>query len=216
MLVNLKNLSILKVGVFLTLLLFFIPTIQASTTPYILSHDELIDPRAIVKINEIGTEVETKTGVKIYLFVKENYEIDDSLTMKEKFEKIKIYENQLLHNLNTPYVLITMSLDQTHLNLFTSPELNSIINKDEILNDYIIPLLASKDKNKLFSKVSAALLNGYAQIGDEIAASKNIKLESSIGSGGKTFGTIWKVFMYFIVVTGLVAYTIAVLKSKKK
>ncbi len=201
---------------FLTLLLFFIPTLQASTTPYILSHDELIDPRAIAKINEIGTEVETKTGVKIYLFVKENYEIDDSLTMKEKFEKIKIYENQLLHNLNTPYVLITMSLDQTHLNLFTSPELDSIIDKNEILNDYIIPLLASKDKNKLFSKVSAALLNGYAQIGDEIAASKNIKLESSIGSGGKTFGTIWKVFMYFIIVTGLVAYTIAVLKSKKR
>jgi len=215
-LVNLKNLSILKVGVFLTLLLFFIPTLQASTTPYILSHDELIDPRAIAKINEIGTEVETKTGVKIYLFVKENYGIDDSLTMKEKFEKIKIYENQLLHNLNTPYVLITMSLDQTHLNLFTSPELDSIIDKNEILNDYIIPLLASKDKNKLFSKVSAALLNGYAQIGDEIAASKNIKLESSIGSGGKTFGTIWKVFMYFIIVTGLVAYTIAVLKSKKR
>ncbi|MDX9796464.1 MAG: hypothetical protein WCY75_03090 [Sulfurimonadaceae bacterium] len=201
---------------FLTLLLFFIPTLQASTTPYILSHDELIDPRAIAKINEIGTEVETKTGVKIYLFVKENYGIDDSLTMKEKFEKIKIYENQLLHNLNTPYVLITMSLDQTHLNLFTSPELDSIIDKNEILNDYIIPLLASKDKNKLFSKVSAALLNGYAQIGDEIAASKNIKLESSIGSGGKTFGTIWKVFMYFIIVTGLVAYTIAVLKSKKR
>lgn len=216
MLVNLKTLSILKVGVFLTLLLFFIPTLQASTTPYILSHDELIDPRAIAKINEIGTEVETKTGVKIYLFVKENYGIDDSLTMKEKFEKIKIYENQLLHNLNTPYVLITMSLDQTHLNLFTSPELDSIIDKNEILNDYIIPLLASKDKNKLFSKVSAALLNGYAQIGDEIAASKNIKLESSIGSGGKTFGTIWKVFMYFIIVTGLVAYTIAVLKSKKR
>lgn len=216
MLVNLKNLSILKVGVFLTLLLFFIPTLQASTTPYILSHDELIDPRAIAKINEIGTEVETKTGVKIYLFVKENYGIDDSLSMKEKFEKIKIYENQLLHNLNTPYVLITMSLDQTHLNLFTSPELDSIIDKNEILNDYIIPLLASKDKNKLFSKVSAALLNGYAQIGDEIAASKNIKLESSIGSGGKTFGTIWKVFMYFIIVTGLVAYTIAVLKSKKR
>jgi hypothetical protein len=204
------------VGVFLTLLLFFIPTIQASTKQYILSHDELIDPRAIAKINEIGTEVETKTGVKIYLFVKENYGIDDSLSMKEKFEKIKTYENQLLQTINTPYVLLTMSLDQTHLNLFTSPELDSIINKDEILNDYIIPLLASKDKNKLFSKVSAALLNGYAQIGDEIAASQNIKLESSIGSGGKTFGTIWKVFMYFIVVTGLVAYTIAVLKSKKK
>jgi hypothetical protein len=213
----LKNLQILKVGVFLTLLLFFIPNINASTpTQYILSHDELIDQRAIEKINQIGNEVETKTGVRIYLFIKENYGIDDSLSMKEKFEKIKLYENEILKTVTKPYVLLTMSLDQTHINLFVSDELTTVIEKNEILNDYIIPLLASKDKNNLFSKVSAALLNGYAQIGDEIAKSKNIKLDSSIGSGGTTFSALWKVFMYFIIVTGLVAYTIAVLKSKKK
>lgn len=212
-----KNLQILKVGVFLTLLLFFIPNINASTTTqYILSHDELIDQRAIEKINQIGNEVETKTGVKIYLFVKENYGIDDSLNMKEKFEKIKLYENEILQTITQPYVLLTMSLDQTHINLFVSDDLSKIIDKNEILNDYIIPLLASKDKNNLFSKVSAALLNGYAQIGDEIASSRNIKLDSSIGSGGTTFSTVWKVFMYFIIVTGLAAYTVAVLKTKKK
>lgn len=211
-----KNIQILKVGVFLTLLLFFIPTLNASTNQYVLSHDELIDQRAIDKINEIGNEVETKTGVKIYLFVKENYGIDDSLSMKEKFEKIKLYEDELLQTMTKPYVLLTMSLDQTHINLFTSEELKTIINKNEILNDYIIPLLASKDKNNLLSKVSAALLNGYAQIGDVIASNNNIKLESSIGSGGTTFSTFWKVFMYFIIITGLVAYTIAVLKAKKK
>jgi len=202
--------------VFLTLLLFFIPNINASTTQYILSHDELIDKRAIEKINQIGSEVETKTGVRIYLFIKENYGIDDSLSMKERFEKIKLYENEILQTITAPYVLLTISLDQTHINLFVSEELNTIIDKNEILNDYIIPLLASKDKNNLFSKVSAALLNGYAQIGDEIAASKNLKLDSSIGSGGTTFSALWKVFMYFIIVTGLVAYTVAVLKSKKK
>jgi len=213
----LKNLQILKVGVFLTLLLFFIPNINASTTTqYILSHDELIDQRAIEKINQIGNEVETKTGVKIYLYVKENYGIDDSLNMKEKFEKIKLYENEILQTITQPYVLLTMSLDQTHINLFVSDDLSKIIDKNEILNDYIIPLLASKDKNNLFSKVSAALLNGYAQIGDEIASSRNIKLDSSIGSGGTTFSTVWKVFMYFIIVTGLAAYTVAVLKTKKK
>lgn len=202
---------------FLTLLLFFIPNINASTTTqYILSHDELIDQRAIEKINQIGNEVETKTGVKIYLYVKENYGIDDSLNMKEKFEKIKLYENEILQTITQPYVLLTMSLDQTHINLFVSDDLSKIIDKNEILNDYIIPLLASKDKNNLFSKVSAALLNGYAQIGDEIASSRNIKLDSSIGSGGTTFSTVWKVFMYFIIVTGLAAYTVAVLKTKKK
>ena len=203
-------------GVFLTLLLFFIPSLYANTTQYILSHDQLIDPRAILKINEIGSEVEAKTGVKIFLYAKENYGINETLPMKEKLEKIKFYENELLKSLSSPYVLITISLEQTHINLFVSEELKTIINKDEILNEYIIPLLASKDKNRLFAKVSAAVLNGYAQIGDDIAKSRNIKLESSIGSGGKTFSTIWKVFMYSIVIIGLVVYTVAVLKSKKK
>lgn len=205
-----------KVGVFLTLLLFLIPTLNASEKSFILNHDNLIDYRAIEKMNEIGQEVYTKTGAKIYLFVKQSYPINDQMSMKERFETIKTYEKEILNQVNDPYVLITMSLDQTHLNLFTSEEFNTIINKDEILNDYIIPLLASKDKNKLLAKISAALLNGYAQIGDEIAKSQNITLESSIGSGGKTAGTIWKVFMYFIIVTGLIAYTIAVLRSKKK
>jgi hypothetical protein len=205
-----------KVGVFLTLLLFLIPTLHASEKSFILNHDNLIDYRAVEKMNEIGQEVYAKTGAKIYLFVKESYPINDQMSMKERIEIIKSYEQEILQQVNDPYVLITMSLDQTHLNLFTSEEFKDIINKDEILNDYIIPLLASKDKNKLLAKISAALLNGYAQVGDEIAKSQNITLESSIGSGGKTAGTVWKVFMYFVIVTGLVAYTVAVLRSKKK
>lgn len=210
-----KNFN-LKVGVFLTLLLFFITNINASTNKYILSDDGLIDQRAVEKIYEIGTELESKTGVKIYVFAKENYGINDELPMKEKFEKIKAYETTILKELKKPYVIVTMSLDQTHINLYQSEDLKAIVDKDEILNDYIIPLIASKDKNKLLAKVSAALLNGYAQIADEIAQSQNIELESSIGSGGKTAGTLWRVFMYFIIVTGLIAYTVAVLRAKKK
>lgn len=211
-----KSLNLTKVGVFLTLLLFLITNLHANTTQYILSHDRLIDPRAIEKIDQIGSEVESKTGVKIFLYAKESYDINDKLPMKEKLEKIKLYEKELLTRVKSPYVLITIALQQTHINLFTSKELDNIVDKDKILNEYIIPLLASKDKNKLFAKVSAAVLNGYAQIGDDIAKSRNIELESSIGSGGKTFSTIWKVFMYTIILAGLVAYTIAVLKSKRR
>jgi len=50
---------------------------------------------------------------------------------------------------------------------------------------------------------------------DSVANSQNIKLESSIGSEGKTAGTIWKVFMYFIVLTGLGLYVIIILKERK-
>ncbi|WP_419770684.1 MAG: hypothetical protein ACNI3C_02545 [Candidatus Marinarcus sp.] len=211
-----RTLQNFKVEVFFTLLLFLTTHIYASTNKYILSHDDLIDPRAIEKILEIGTEVETKTGVKIYLYVKDDYGIDRTVSAKEKFEQIKSVEENIIKELKTPYALLTMSLEQTHVNLIVSNELKKVIDKDEILNDYVIPLLASKDKNLLLSKVSAAALNGYAQIADDIASSQNITLESSIGNSGKTIGTIWRVFIYFIVIVGLILYTVAVLRSKKR
>lgn len=201
---------------FLTLLLFFITNINASTNRYILNDDGLIDQRASEKIYEIGNELEIKTGVNVYVHLQNSYKINEELPMKEKFEIIKTHEQNIIKQLQAPYVLITMELELPHINLTTSDDLKEIIDEDDILDDYIIPVVASKDKNKLLSKVSAALLNGYAQIADVIAESKNIKLESSIGSGGKTASTVWRVFMYFIIVTGLIAYTVAVLRAKKR
>ena len=96
-----------------------------------------------------------------------------------------------------------------------SDDLKDIINKDEILGGYVIPLLASKDKNTLMAKASAATLNGFAQIADSIAESKNIKLNSSIGHEGKTTGTIWKVFMYTLVITGVLLYIVIIMREKK-
>ena len=96
-----------------------------------------------------------------------------------------------------------------------SKDLESIIDKDDILDGYVIPLLASKDKNTLFAKTSAASLNGYAQIADSIAKNANIKLESSIGSEGKTAGTLWRVFIYTLVVFGIIAYTLIVMRERR-
>lgn len=204
-----------KAGVIFSLLLFFI-TLQASENKYILHDEGLVDPRASEKIFEIGSEVEKKIGSKIYLYLKYDYGISDDVSIKDKFAKIKEYESNIVKELDGSYVLITMSLDHTHVNLYKSSDLNEVVDKDDILNGYIIPLLASKDKNTLLSKTSAAMLNGYAQIGDVLAENKGIKLDSSLGSGGKTAGTIWKVFMYFLVIGGLLLYTYAVLKSKKR
>jgi hypothetical protein len=101
------------------------------------------------------------------------------------------------------------------VNLLFSDEFKDILNKNDILDGYVVPLLASNDKNTLFAKVSAATLNGYAAIADTIAESKKIKLESSIGNQGKISSTIWRVLMYTIVVLGLLAYTYAILKKRK-
>ena len=52
-------------------------------------------------------------------------------------------------------------------------------------------------------------------MGDSIAKSKNIKLDSSIGSEGKVASTIWKMFMYTLVLGGIILYAIILLRERK-
>ena len=197
----------------LSLLLFFCQNLSAQN--FILNDDSLIDQRAKDKINQIGDEAKSKLGVNIYVYAKSTLGLDENIKTKEKIEAIKNFGNQILINIEKPYVLLTIAVEETHVNLLFSDDLKNQINKNEILDGYVVPLLASKDKNTLFAKVSAATLNGYAAIADTLAESKNIKLESSIGNSGKVSSTIWRVVMYTLIVLGLLAYTYAILKKRK-
>ena len=208
-----KKLNSLKLGVILSLLFFFCQNLSAQN--FILNDDKLIDDRAKEKINQIGDEVKSKLGVNIYVYVKSTLGLDENIKTKEKIDIIKNNENQIVSKLENPYVLLSISVEETHVNLLFSDEFKTNLDKDDILDGYVVPLLASKDKNTLFSKVSAATLNGYAAIADTIAESKNIKLESSIGNSGKVSSTIWRVLMYTIIILGLFAYTYAILKKRK-
>ncbi|QOG12616.1 hypothetical protein [Arcobacter sp. FWKO B] len=212
-----KVLQLLKKRVFITLFFLFSTCLfgaTPTTNPYILT-DDLLDIRAASKIYEIGSEVKAKLGVNLYIYAKENYGMDIDIPTEEKIKRIKEIEDELIKDLKKPYAILTLSVDQVHVNLLMSDDLNSILNKNEILNNYVVPLLASKDKNTLYAKVSAALLNGYAEIGDRLAKSRGIELESSIGSAGYTAGTIWKMIMYTLVLGGIVLYTYAILRQRK-
>lgn len=207
-----KNFNSLKVGVIFSLLLFLYTNSFAQN--FILK-DDLIDIRAKDKIVEIGNEVKTKTGVNIYVYSTSSFNLDKDISTKDKIEYIKNYELDILKNLETPYVIITISLEDTHVNLYYSDTLEKIIDKNEILDDYVVPLLASKDKNTVASKVSASVLNGYAAVADKLADSKNIKLESNIGNQGRVASTIWRVFIYFVLLSALLAYIYAILRKRK-
>ncbi|RBQ28873.1 hypothetical protein [Aliarcobacter vitoriensis] len=208
-----KDFKFIKVGVIFSLLLFLYTNSFAQN--YILNDDSLIDDRAKVKITQIGEEVKSKLGVNIYIYAKSNLGLDANITTKDKIEIVKLHENEILKTLQTPYVLITIYVEENMVNLNFSDNLKDSIDKNDILNGYVVPLLASKDKNTLYAKVSAATLNGYAAIADKLAEKQDIKLESSIGSAGKISSTIWRVFMYFLIISGLLAYTYAVLRKRK-
>ncbi len=211
-----KSLFTFKAKVFIALSLFLFNIASASANNFVLEHDGLLDPRAIGKINEMGMELKSKTGINAYVNLKGTYPTIQSDNMKEKLESIKLYEKNVIQTLQKPYVLLSMSFDDSHINLQSTSELESAYDKNEILDVYVIPLLASKDKNGELAKVSAAILNGYGELCDEIAESKGITLESSMGSGGTTFSAIWKVFMYTLVLVGILLYTYIVMKEKKK
>ena len=208
-----KTFKNLKIGVIFSLLFFLSQNLFAND--YILNDDGLVDQRAKEKINQIGAETKSKLGVNVYLYVKSSLKLAKDIKAKEKYEHIRDYENQIVSTLEKPYVLMTMAVEDIHVNLLFSKDLEKVIDKDDILNGYVVPLLASKDKNTLFAKVSAATLNGYAAIADTIALTKNIKLQSSIGNQGKISSTIWRVLMYTLVVIGLLTYIYAVMRKRK-
>ncbi|MGB5792901.1 hypothetical protein [Poseidonibacter sp.] len=208
-----KTFKNLKIGVIFSLLFFLSQNLFAND--YILNDDGLVDQRAKEKINQIGAETKSKLGVNVYLYIKSSLKLAKDIKAKEKYEYIRDYENQIVSTLEKPYVLMTMAVEDIHVNLLFSKDLEKVIDKDDILNGYVVPLLASKDKNTLFAKVSAATLNGYAAIADTIALTKNIKLQSSIGNQGKISSTIWRVLMYTLVVIGLLTYIYAVMRKRK-
>ena len=57
---------------------------------------------------------------------------------------------------------------------------------------------------------NAAILNGYADIAEQIASSLNLQLESSVGNSNKTTLNFLRFFIY-----GLVAFFIIVIFYKK-
>lgn len=198
-----------------SIIVLFSTLLFANKVNYVLNTGGLLDIRAHEKINTIGEEVKLKTGANIYLDVKGDNGINPDAPLKERIAQMKILEKNLVKDLKKPYVVLAISMDQKYANILMSDDFKNIIDRDDILDGYVIPLLAAKDKNILKSKVSAAALNGYAQIADSIASYKNIKLVSSIGSEGKVASSIWRVFMYTLVLSGIILYFIIVLREKK-
>ena len=193
-----------------------VPKIIDINSRFILEGKELIDPRTIQKIDEMGRELFEKTGVNVYIYAKKSYLTKDIKDMKEKVASIKAYEAKILSSITKPYILISMAVDDKHINLHKSETLDTVIDKDKILGRAIIPILASQDKNSMKTKVSGALLNGYGAIADTIAEEKKIKLDSSIESGATWFKEFWRIFMYSLVLLGLGVYIYAMIKGRRK
>ncbi|MDR2635662.1 MAG: TPM domain-containing protein [Campylobacteraceae bacterium] len=155
-----------------------IPLFCNANESYIFNDDKIIGEKAIIKINEMGTELFQTSNVSVYAFV--------SLSIGD-VNKTEYWSN-FTKELKEPYVLLIMLTNDRVVDILYSPELEGRFDKAKVLSPYpevgsILPLLVLK---KDYDNFTAAVLNGFADIVEQIAASYGITLKSAIGSSNRS------------------------------
>lgn len=150
-------------------------------------YDDILEEKTAQKIEEMGQELFAKSGVKVILIAK-----------KSGNENILAYEQNFAKDLTPPYALLTLFEAEQKVDVYASAGLEKEFDREALLSPLpwkgtIIPLLTSKKKEV---GVSPALLNGYAELVEEIAKYRNIELESAIGSANKTTINIVRLLLY--------------------
>lgn len=163
--------------------------------------DTLLLSKTSSKLESIGQELYNKSGISLFIDTKSSVNSD-----------IISYSKSLTTTLNThSYILLTLISDIQKVDIIGDSNTLSIIDKDKILDKYIIPLLITKSKNSKQATYSAAMLNGYSQIAEDIAGNKNIELNTTIGSQSRNTFKFVRIFVYT-----LIFLTIFILFFKRK
>jgi len=166
-------------------------------------NQNIIKQDAANKITQISQELYQKTGISIVTHM-----------VQQADGGILEYEKNISSSLKPPYVLVVLSAKEQKVDMVVSDDMKSAIKKNEILNTFIIPFLAAEDKNLPEARYSAAMLNGVAEIADEAAESRNIKLDSSIGSESRNFMQGLKALFYGIIIFAVGFYIYGAFKRR--
>ncbi|MDR0408495.1 MAG: hypothetical protein LBH45_06250 [Campylobacteraceae bacterium] len=179
--------------------LFFIPFLLQAQNYVINNEDGIIGQKAVDKINEMGEELFAKDDVSVYV----------SLNKTAGNISAKEYTDLLTDKLKSPYVLLIMLTEDKIIDIISSSEdMEKRFNKSQVLSPVpyhgtIKPLLAVK---KDLDNFSAAILNGYADIVEQIAKSDNLKLESAIGDTNRDTLDYVRIIIYSIFVAVFFIY----------
>ncbi len=209
---------------------------------YLYKDEVLFNPQLTQDVEKLGKELHDKTGIALRLVVIKEFDQNQTIVDYEK-ELMKGFKeptilltfselNQKVDILCRPESLYkyfdkkqilsptASSAQALFMALFFSANFDDFKNNLADYGGSIIPLLAEKSKGgETVQKYSAALFNGYADIADQVAASKGIKLENGVGNTNRYAMEIIKTIFYLIVLYGLYLYIkrkIYIKKSKNE
>jgi len=179
--------------------LFFIP-LQAANI--IIKNDGILSEKVAQKISIAGNELYEKTGI-LATIVALN---DLNLTLDPKDPDLKLKVANAMRgkiaefsaNLPNPHALLFFTKAEHQVTIVNSDEISDDFDKDQILSPMpnygtILPIFTSRKGEDVYN---AGLLNGYFDIIEQIAKSRNIELENAIGNSNKIVLNFIRYFIY--------------------
>ena len=133
--------------------------------------DALIVPKGEAFIELLSTELQEKTSFSLYVVAVDEIQGNDKLHRD-------LFKKGFLKNLALPYGIIFFFKSQRKIDIILQPSIQSI-DQNKIISSYMVPILM-QDKELSASKISASILNGYAQLADEIASHYGKTLENNL------------------------------------
>lgn len=186
---------------------FFAALLSISSYGAVIDNANIISEAVEIKLNSIAQELKSKSGVSLDLLTIENV----------SGVNLKTEADIHIKTLKPPYVVLAIvpkdfSSKAGQLDIFASNDALALFDKEAVLSPFpqtgsIIPLLTQNKGKDIYN---SSMLNGYADIADQIAASKNITLESSIGSQNRDTINIFRYLIY-----GSIILVIIVLIARK-
>ncbi len=180
-------------------LLISLNTVANAT--YIIQNDNIINEKVSSKVESLGDELYKKTSISVYVTL--------PASLREK--SINEYAKELVKKLKEPYVLLVLAKKEKKVDIVNSKILDDKFDKEGILSPFpwsgsIIPLLSVKKDNDNYN---VAVLNGYADIVEQIAKSKNIVLEGALGDVNRDIYHYLKIGIYgfLLMIVGRYFYT---------
>lgn len=184
---------------------FFI-CVSVANASYLIVNDGVVSKKVSQKIESLGAELFSKTNVSVYVAAPESLE-------KKSIEK---YEEILSEDLKKPFVLFTLAKNEQKVDILNSASLNDKFDKETTLSPFpwngtVIPLLTVKKANDNYN---AAILNGYADIVEQIASSYDVKLEGALGSTNKNIYHYLKIVVYGFLILIILRYFYKLIRRK--
>jgi len=183
-----------KVQVRATLLALLLPLLLNAT--HIL-HENILKPQASKMIEEMGSELWEKTGVRAYL-------IATNEVFPERYNLVE-YTKKYESNMSKPYVLfifapyaiITIESGQKGRVgiIASSDEVKKLYDYDKV-RDAAIEIVAVKDNNSDEDKHNIGVVQAYSVLADQIAASKGAKMTTTLPDETSFVINILKILVY--------------------